>query len=213
VDRKPSGTYCYRVATKFLVGQTPLASAFSNIVNVTVAPGIPRIVSRKVHGSQLKPPVFDIDLPLTGPAGIECRLGGGANSDTHEVVFQFGQPVTFTGASTSPGPDYVTGTSGNGTKEVTVFLGGVPKAQTITINLTGVSGAGTSPNISVPMGVLAGDTTADRRVNIEDTIQTKGRSGEDLSGANFRSDANIDGRINVGDTNFVKNNSGASLQP
>ena len=211
-DHKPSGSYCYRVRTTFLSGaQTPLPSPFSNVVNVTVAPGVPRIVSRKTHSSS---GVFDIDLPLTGANGIECRVGGGANSDTHQVVFQFGQPVTFTGATATPQPGktgQVTGTSGSGTKEVTVNLGAVSNEQTITINLTGVAGAGTPANISVPMGVLAGDTNADRRVNVGDTNQTKSNSGEVANDDNFRTDLNVDGRINVGDANFVKSKSGTVL--
>src|SRR5206468_2743318 len=44
-------------------------------------------VSRKTHDS-ISPP-FDIDLPLTGNIGIECRKGQGTNSDQHQVVVTF----------------------------------------------------------------------------------------------------------------------------
>ena len=43
----------------------------------------PFAVSRKMHGAA----VFDIALPLTGTAGIECRTGG-ANGD-HQVIMTF----------------------------------------------------------------------------------------------------------------------------
>jgi M6 family metalloprotease-like protein len=214
VDHKPSGSYCYRVRTTFLVGgQTPLPSPFSNIVNVTVAPGIPRIVSRKTHGTAGP---FDVDLPLTGPSGIECRRGGGANSDTHQVVFQFGQPVTFTGASATPQSGktgQVTGTSGSGTNEVTVNLGNVSNAQTITVNLTGVSGAGTAANLSVPMGVLLGDVTADRFTNSFDVSQTKTESGKPVTDDNFRKDVTAEGFLNSFDVTVVKSKSGTGLGP
>jgi hypothetical protein len=61
------------------------------------------------------------------------------------------------------------------------------------------------------MGVLAGDTNEDTRVNIGDTNQTKLRSGQLADQNTFRSDVNLDGRINVGDTNFVKAHSGNDL--
>lgn len=39
-ESKPSGNYCYRVRTAFPVGTATLPTGFSNIVNVTVAPGV-----------------------------------------------------------------------------------------------------------------------------------------------------------------------------
>ena len=55
------------------------------------------VVSRKTHGTA---GTFDINLPLAGNAGIECRSGG-ANSD-HQVVFTFPTAVTLSGASVTP---------------------------------------------------------------------------------------------------------------
>ena len=210
-DHKPSGSYCYQVRTTYLLGTDNVPSLFSNIVNVTVAPGIPRIVSRKQHVAD---GFFDVDLPLTGPAGIECRRGGGASADTHQVIFQFGAPVTFTNATVTPGAGgsaQVTSTSGNGTSQVTVNLGNVSNAQTLTINLTGISGAGTSPNISVPMGVLAGDTNKDRFTDAIDVSQTKSQSGNAVSTSNFREDVNVDGFVDAIDVSFVKSKSGTAL--
>ena len=57
------------------------------------------VVSRKTHGTA---GTFDINLPLAGNAGIECRSGG-ANSD-HQVVFTFLTPVTLSGATVTPEP-------------------------------------------------------------------------------------------------------------
>jgi bacillolysin len=210
-DHKPSGNYCYQVRTHFLLGSDLVPSLFSNVVNVTVAPGIPRVISRKTHALG---GTFDVDLPLTGGPGIEPRKGTGANGNNHQVIFQFGQPVTFTGASATPGPGgtgQVSSTSGNGTREIVVNLSNVSNAQTLTLSLTGVSGAGTAANLSVPIGFLIGDTNADGSVNSGDISQVKSQSGQVLSTTNFREDLNSDGDINSGDISLVKSASGTAL--
>lgn len=214
VDHKPSGSYCYRVQTTFGAGQAALRSPYSNVVSVTVVPGVARVLSRKIHGTAQNSPAFDIDLPLTGAKGIECRVGGGANSNTHQVIFQFGQPVTFTSASATPQAGksgQATGTSGNGTKEVTVNLGSVSNAQTISVSLKGISGAGTASTLTVPVGILLGDTTASGSVNSSDVSQTKSQSGAILSYSNFRTDVTINGTINASDVSSVKSKSGTGL--
>jgi len=50
------------------------------------------------------------------------------------------------------------------------------------------------------MGVLAGDTNANRTVNAADVAQTKARLGQAVAGTNFRSDVNANGAINAADT-------------
>jgi hypothetical protein len=61
------------------------------------------------------------------------------------------------------------------------------------------------------MGVLAGDTNANRAVNAADVSQTKGQSGQPVTAANFRNDVNANGSVNAGDINIVKANSGHSI--
>jgi hypothetical protein len=57
------------------------------------------VVSRTTQGGA---PAFDVDLPLGGPAGIECRSGG-ANGD-FTLVFTFASPlVSVGGAEVSSG--------------------------------------------------------------------------------------------------------------
>ena len=143
-------------------------------------------------------------------------MGGGANSDTHQVVLTFAQPVTFTGASVTPASGktaQVIGTSGTGTSVVTVDLGNVSNAQTITIKLAEVTGAGSTVDISVPMGVLLGDTNADRSVNSSDIGQTKSQSFHPVVQGNFREDVNVDGAINSSDIGLVKSKSFTALPP
>nr|MBA2435401.1 hypothetical protein [Chthoniobacterales bacterium] len=145
---------------------------------------------------------------LTGPAGVECRRGSGLSSNNHQVVFQFAQAATFTGA-TCGGVATTTSVSGN---EVTVNCNGIANAQTVTASLLNViDGTGPARTVSVPMSVLLGDTNADRSVNSADIGQTKSRSGQPVSAANFRSDVNVDGTLNSADIGLVKSKSGTAL--
>ena len=161
-------------------------------------------VSRKLHGSLM----FDIDLPLTGTAGIECRTGG-TNGD-HQMVMNFPSPIGLTSASVTAG----TGTVSNFTVsggQVTVNLTGVANAQTVVLTLFGVNNGTTTSDVSVPMGVLLGDTNGDAFVNTGDTAQTRNRAGQTTDASNFRSDVNTDGLVNSGDTTIVRSRSGTAL--
>jgi len=160
------------------------------------------VVSRKVHGPSGP---FDVQLPLTGAPGIECRIGG-----AHTLVFTFANPlVSVTDATTSQGT-VSNRAIGSDPREYIVDLTGVNDKQTITVTLIGVNDGTTTGNVSIMLQLLEGDTTADARVNVTDTRQTQSRSGQITSTSNFRSDVTLDGRINVSDTNFVKAHAGAS---
>jgi hypothetical protein len=165
-------------------------------------------VSRKTHGSA---GTFDVDLPLIGTPGIECRTGG--TNGNHTVVITFAVPVTVSSASATPGA----GGSGSANSfsvnntEVTVNLTGVSNAQTLTINLTGVTGGSNSGNVSIPMSVLAGDTTANGAVNSSDIAQTQSQSGQSVGLSNFREDVTVNGAINSSDIAFVQSRSGTAL--
>ena len=191
-----------------------VGGTFFNLIDVvqgyTFDPTVVNAVSRKMHGTIVPP--FDVELPLSGPPGIECRKGQGPNSDNHQVVVTFAPPATLASisASVTSGTGAVSGTTVNG-NEVTIDLTGVANAQTIAITLFDVDD-GTGPgNIVIPMAVLAGDTTADRAVNSADISQTKSQSGAQVAEANFREDLNVDGFINSGDISLVKSKSGTGL--
>ncbi|MEO5720811.1 MAG: dockerin type I domain-containing protein [Chthoniobacterales bacterium] len=172
-------------------------------------PGLASAVSRKTHGAA---GTFDVNLPLVGAAGIECRNDG---SNSHQVVFRFANPATFTSASVTPGAGgtaTVAGSSTNG-NEVTVNLSGVSDVQTITVNLLGATVNGSTTNLSVPMGILLGDVTANGTVNSSDVSQAKPLSGQPTTGANFRSDVNVNGTINSSDISAIKSQSGTALPP
>ncbi|MEA2202985.1 MAG: hypothetical protein QOI89_3700 [Solirubrobacteraceae bacterium] len=190
----------YPAATYTLVGNTTCSSG--TIVPVSA-------VSRKIHGSA---GTFDVDLPLNGAPGIECRTGG--PSGNHTVRATFAAPVTVTSATVTPGAGGTGSVAGavsiNGSV-VTVNLTNVSNAQTLTVNLLGVSDGTHMGNVSIPMSVLAGDTTANGRVNSSDISQTQSQSGQPVGLSNYREDVTVNGLINSSDISLVQSFSGTAL--
>lgn len=167
------------------------------------------VVSRKTHNAAGD---FDVDLPLTGNPGIECRSGGASGDFT--LVFTFPNVTSVGGASVTSGAGSVSSSgSGSDPHQYIVNLTGVTNAQTITVTLTNVSDStgATSASLSVSMGVLLGDVTADRTVNSADVSLTKSKSGTAVSASNFREDTTVDGTINSADVSQVKSKSGTGL--
>jgi hypothetical protein len=166
-------------------------------------------VSRQTHGPAGS---FDINLPLTGTPGIECRNGNPSGS--YYIVLAFPDPVTFDSADViTAGTGSVSGTSGNGTDTITVNLSGVSNEQTISVRLFAVKDGTYENDVSVQMTVLAGDINSDFRVNVGDANQAQSQSGQPITASNFRTDVNVDGRINVGDRNMIQSNTGTALSP
>jgi hypothetical protein len=196
----------------------PATGGQSYILQTCNSPAINAAASRKTHGGAGP---FDVALPLTGTSGVECRTTGGTNDYT--MVVTFAGNVTVTG---SPQAQLTMGTgcvgsagvctgnvsvSGN---VVTVPLTNIANAQNINVRINGVNSAGSdapATDFDIPMGVLAGDTNANRTVNAADVAQTKARLGQAVAGTNFRSDVNANGAINAADTAIIKQNSGTSI--
>ncbi len=182
----------------------------SGPIQVTVPTGV---VSRKTHGAAGD---FDVNLPLSGTPGIECR-NGGATGD-YQIVATFAGSVSVTGSPqaqvTSGSGNIGSGGVGNGGmvtvsgNTVTVPLTSVTNAQTINVTLFGVNGSG---NVVIPMSVLIGDSNGNGSVNSADVSQVKSRIGQLIDGTNFRSDVNANGTINATDTAQVKANIGTAL--
>jgi hypothetical protein len=168
-----------------------------------------RAVSSKTHDS-ISPP-FEVDLPLSGKLGIECRKGQ-PTSMAHQVVVTFPGPITLIGTPTvSSGAGSVSGALASG-NQVFINLTGVTDQQRIAITLTVNDGVNTGP-VVVPMGLLLGDTNADGNVDGTDVSQTKSKSGSSLSvtPSAFREDINLDGFVDGTDVSFVKSRSGGHL--
>ena len=193
----------FRVAS-----QNVQPSSFAwHIDNVSVTPlrcppPLVTAVSRKVHGSA---GVFDIDLPLTGTPGVECRTGPVVGE--YQIVLTFASSVTFNGVSVTSG-SATTSVSNN---QVTVNLTGVPDAQTITVTLVSADDGANFGDISVSMKVLPGDTNGNGSVNASDVSQTKGQVGQTVTISNFRTDVNASGLINASDVSFIKSRVGTAV--
>ena len=166
-------------------------------------------VSRKIHGS-VGP--FDIILPLSGSAAIECRAGGG--SGNYQLIFVFPDTLTSVGSVTTS----VGTVSGSGigldTHQFIVNLTGITTPHYVTVTLNNAhDSANRSGNVAVTMGVLVGDTNTDRFCDAVDIAQTKSQSGRAVTNANFREDVNADGFIDAVDVALVKSKSGTALPP
>ncbi len=168
--------------------------------------GPTRVVSRKVHGSA---GTFDIDLPLSGTPGVECRSGGA--SGDYQIVLSFVSPVVFDGATIKEGAGSVSGTSGSGTNSVSINLTGISSGQRLTVALLGASHGSSKSDFSVPIDVLVGDTSGNGAVNATDISQTKANTGQAITVSNFRADIDANGSINATDIGLVKSKSGTAL--
>src|SRR5438477_5369010 len=167
-------------------------------------------VSRKQHGTA---GTFDINLPLLR-LGIECRKGG--TSGIFKAILTFPKAVTVGSTSVTLDPKAssptgsVSSVSISG-RQVTVNLTGVSNGQTLHINLSGVSDGVNTNDISIPMGVLFGDTNRNGFVTSADATLTQSKIGQTLNGSNFREDVNLDGSINSTDVQQVQSKVGTKL--
>jgi hypothetical protein len=165
-------------------------------------------VSRKTHGAA---GTFDVELPLSGSVGIECRSGGAGGN--HTFVFTFTNNVVSGNATVTSGIGNILGSPTFSSNTMTVNLTGVSDVQQITVTLSNVTDCFGSvlPNTMVTAGMLIGDTTGNRTVNSSDIAQVKAQSGSAVTSANFREDVNVDGVINASDIGLVKSKSAHSL--
>ena len=162
------------------------------------------VVSRKTHGSA---GTFDVDLPLTGTPGIECRSGG--TNGNYTVVFTFLNSVTACGV-----PSTGVASSGPNANQCTVGLTGVPNARYLTVTLTGpVDSTGATGNVSGIMGVLIGDVDASGRVDSSDVSLVRQQTLQTVTTSNFREDIDASGRIDATDVSIARQQTLTSLPP
>jgi Dockerin type I domain len=163
-------------------------------------------VSRKDHGAA---GTFDVDLPLAGEPGVECRSSGG----NHTLVFTFNNDVVSGSASVTVGVASVMGNPSFAGNTMTVNLTGVTDVQKITVTVSSVTDSfgQTLPDEAVSVNMLIGDTSGNKTVNATDVSQTKLQSGQADTATNFREDVNVNGSINATDVSLVKLKSGTAL--
>lgn len=169
------------------------------------------VVSRKTHGSA---GTFDINLPLTGKRGVECRSGG-ANGN-YTLVFTFSNLLTnVSKATVTSGTGSVASSKidGNDAHNYLVNLTGVTNAQYLTVSLTNVhDSAGNGSNaVSATMGVILGDVNATGSVDGNDVSAVQSHTRQSVNSTNFRLDVNASGRVDGNDVSLVQGNTRKSL--
>jgi len=168
----------------------------------------PTAVSQKVHTGV---GTFNIPLPLTGPAGVEDRIGNGGVAGTHTIVLSYTTPPTGATASVAAhnpgaGTGSVNSTTVSG-NDLIVGLTGVSDKQILTLS---TSGGSVSPAV-VPIGFLVGDVNGNHAVSGTDIAQVKAQASGPVNATTFRSDVNVSGGINTTDIAIVKAASGGSI--
>lgn len=177
-----------------------------NVVDAAVPLSLDRAVSRKAHGSV---GTFDIDLPLTGQPGVECRNTGG----DHTLVFTFSTGVVAGSATLTAGSGSVAGGATFTGHTMTVELTNVADEQKLAVKLQGVTDVfgQVLPDTTVNVNMLIGDTTSNRTVNSSDIIRIKELIGTPVTADTFRADINGNGSITASDLAQSKANSGHTL--
>ena len=162
-------------------------------------------VSRKMHAAA---GTFDVNLPLSGEPGLECRNTAG----NHTLVFTFTNNVVSGNAGVTSGAGLAGAPTFSG-RTMTVPLSGVSDVQKITVTLSNVTDqfGQVLPNRPVSMNLLLGDANGNKSVNATDIGQAKGQSGVPVTSVNFRMDCNAGGSINATDISIVKSRSGFSV--
>jgi hypothetical protein len=169
------------------------------------------VVSRMAHGSA---GTFDIDLPVIGDPGIECRSGGPSND--YMLIFSFLDTLTSVdGASLISGVGLLSSSNidPNDSHNYIVNLTGVTNAQTITVSLSNVTDSAGNFSSAVPaqMGVLLGDVNASRRVDAADVSSVRQQTLQPVTASNFRNDINASGRIDAADVSIARQQTLTSL--
>lgn len=185
---------------------------FMQQTNSSVTPGPPAqpsvvaVVSRKIHGAA---GVFDINLPLIGQPGIECRNSGG----DHTLVFTLNNTMVGGSAMVASGLGSVAGNPTFSGHDVVVELTGVADLQTIAVTLHGLTDnfAQVLPDTTVTMKVLVGDANLSGAVNASDVSRIKTQVGLPVTSANFLTDLNVSGTVTASDVAQAKINSGHAL--
>jgi hypothetical protein len=203
VLNKAGGHYYYRVRAVYANGSF---TTNSNVQDIVVNPPVQFLSakSRKVHGSG--GPSFDINLPLTGKPGIECRSGGTGGNYT--LVYKFQNSITNCGSVSGASGSVA---AGSDPTECVATVSGLPEAQYSIVTLQGVTDGSGTFNASATLGVLPGDTTGNGSVNSSDISQVQGQSGQAVDAGNFREDVTVNGLINSSDISFVQSKSGTAL--
>jgi photosystem II stability/assembly factor-like uncharacterized protein len=156
---------------------------------------------------------FEIDLPLTGTPGIECRSGG-ANGNLELVVTFNNELASVDGVVISCGNVRNSKIRVADRHQLLVDLIGVScNADNVTLTVTGVHDTlgNTLPSASVTMSLLLGDVDGDGAVTFKDKSQVRDDQGQQTDNTNYREDVDVSGHIDQADFHIVRSQLGMML--
>jgi hypothetical protein len=169
-------------------------------------PPLVTMSSRKMHGTA---GVFDLNLPLTPPYGVEPRSGG--TNGQFLVDFHFVNPVLSCGTAMSSAGT-ATNDPASGGNDCLVDLTGVANAQYVTVTLSGViDNQGNQGNVPGTFGVLLGDVNGSKRVDAADVSSVRQQTLQPVTTSNFLNDINTSGRIDAADVSIARQQTLTSL--
>jgi hypothetical protein len=154
---------------------------------------------------------FEIDLPLTGTPGVECRSGGPSRNYT--MIFTFNNELTTVGRiATTCGSVSDFSVDDSDPHRLNVFLSGVTcNQEDVTVSVEVHDDQGNTFFGAATMGLLFGDVNGDGKVDHFDSRQVKSDRGQQTNDANFREDVNVSGAIDSPDVKLVKSKFGTML--
>ena len=157
------------------------------------------VVSRLTH-TDVGP--LDINMPLLGAPGIECRIPAATGNFSHNytLVFTFANVVTNCGT--------VSGATGSATvgtdPHQCVATVSLSNQKYTTVTLQGVHDSSPNPfDAGVTVGVLVGDADASGHVDANDITVVQGQNSKSAT-ANPRADIDTSGHIDAGDIGRVQ---------
>ena len=207
------GNYPAELTVTDTAGQTSTNLAEQVItVSSTASPALTSVVSRMTHGNA---GAFDVNLPLNGTRGVECRSSTALGAGNYTMVFTFqNNLMSVESAVVTMGTAEVKSSAlGPNANQYTVNLTGVTNGQYIAVTLqnaddsTGVIGNVTGPQ----MGVLIGDVNSNGLVDSGDVFLVRQQTSQNAGASNFREDVNATGLIDSGDVFLVRQQTSTGL--
>ena len=203
VSDDTGGNVAYSATFNFNAGR---GQHEEDVYYVRVAPSTSALnltsaASRLTHGTA---GTFDVNMPLAGTSGVECR-----GATAYNAVFTFDAPVT-SGEVTVIGGTATVGAITFSGNSMTAQLTGVTSAEIVTLHTQNINGDG-QPHGDVPFGFLTADVNGNRIVDRPDQQQIQADRGQPVTASNFRDDINLSGTVDRPDVQSVQTNRGHSI--
>ena len=174
---------------------------YVRVAPTTSALNLISAASRLTHGTA---GTFDVNMPLNGTSGVECR-----SATTYNAVFTFDTPVT-SGEVTVIGGTATVGAITFSGNSMMAQLTGVTSAEIVTLHTQNINGDG-QPHGDVPFGFLTADVNANRIVDRPDQQQIQANRGQPATASNLRDDLNLSRIVDRPDLQSVQTNRGHSI--